>query len=172
MSLDHQCVRDNNSLLVGRPRTPTPPVTSSRTKPSVALAPAAVPGMSSVVFMCGCLTSDLSDHHGLMWRLGAIERRQASERIVVLGRVTPECERPLGGSQLGRQTGAPLTPRLRGRACFRGSSGFRGPSRDGSVSVEIVRASPGEQHVQIWMTHEPRIGPCGVSCLRLERSLE
>ncbi len=108
------------------------------------------------------LTSDLSDHHGLTWRLGAIKRRQAGKRIVVLGRVAPQCQRLLEGSQLGRQTGAPLTPCPRGWTCFRGSSGFRRPSRDGSVSVEIVRASPGEQHVQIWMTHEPRIGPCGI----------
>jgi hypothetical protein len=66
---------------------------------------------------------------------------------------------------LGRQTGAPMTPRPRGPARLRGSSGFRGPSRDGGVSVEIVRASPGEQHVQIWMAHAPRIGARGVSCL-------
>lgn len=58
-----------------------------------------------------------------------------------------------------------MIPRPRGPARFRGSSGFRGPSRDGRVSVEIVRASPGKHHVYIWMTHDPRIGPRGVSCL-------
>ena len=93
------------------------------------------------------LTPDLSDHHGLMWRLGAIERRETGKRTVILGRVAPERHRLLGGSQLGRQTGAPMTPRPRGPARLRGSPGFRGPSRDGGVSVEIVRASPGKQHL-------------------------
>ncbi len=111
------------------------------------------------------LTPDLSDDHGLRWSLGAIERRETGKRIMILGRVAPECHRLRGGSQLGRQTGAPMTPRPRRPARVRGSSGFRGPPRDGGVSVEIVRPSPGKQHVQIWMTHEPRIGPGGVSCL-------
>ena len=111
------------------------------------------------------LTADLSDHHGLMWRLGAIERRETGKRTVILGRVAPERHRPLGGSQLGPQTGAPMTPRPRGPARLRGSPGFRGPSLGVRVSVEIVRAKPGKQHVQMWMTHEPRIGPRGVSFL-------
>ena len=103
------------------------------------------------------LPPDLSDHHGLAWRLEAIQRRETGERIVILGRVAPECHRPLGDSQLGRQTGAPMAPRPRG------SSGLRCPSCDGGVSVEIVRASSGEEHQLIG--HEPRIGPGGVSCL-------
>jgi hypothetical protein len=93
------------------------------------------------------LTPDLSDHHGLTWRLGAIERRETGKPIVILGRVAPECHRLLGGSQLGQQTAAPMTPRTRGPACFRGSSGFGGPSRDGGVSVEIVCVRPGAQHL-------------------------
>jgi hypothetical protein len=111
------------------------------------------------------LTPDLSDHHGLMWRLGAIERRETGKRTVILDRVAPERHRPLEGSRLGRQTGAPTAPRPRGPARLRGSPRFRGPSLDVSLSVEIVRANPGKQHVQIWMTHEPRIGPPGVSSL-------
>jgi hypothetical protein len=79
------------------------------------------------------LTPDLSDYYGLMWRLGAIERRETGERIMIVGRVAPECHRVLRGTQLGRKTGATMTP--------------------------------GKQHVQIGMTHEPRIGPRGVSCL-------
>ena len=93
------------------------------------------------------LTPDLSDHHGLMWRLGAIERRETGERIVILGRVAPECHRLLGDNPLGRQTGAPMTPRPRGPARLCGSSGFRGPSRDGGVPAEIVCVRPGEQHL-------------------------
>ena len=93
------------------------------------------------------LTPDLSDHDGLMWRLGAIERRETGKRTVILGRVAPERHRPLGGSQLGRQTGAPMTPRPRRPARLRGSPGFRGPSRDGGVSVEIVCVRPGKQHL-------------------------
>jgi hypothetical protein len=30
------------------------------------------------------LTADLSDYHGLWWRLGAIERREAGKRTVIL----------------------------------------------------------------------------------------
>ena len=93
------------------------------------------------------LTPDLSDHHGLIWRLGAIERRETGKRIVILGRVAPQCHRLLGGAQLGRQTGAPMTPRPRRPARLRGSSGFRGPSRGGGVSVELVCVRPGEQHL-------------------------
>ena len=93
------------------------------------------------------LTPDLSDHHGLTWELGAIERRETGKRTVILGRVAPGCHRQLGGSQLGRQTGTPMTPRPRRPECFRGPPGFCGPSRDGGVSVEIVRVRPGKHHV-------------------------
>lgn len=94
------------------------------------------------------LTPDLSDHHGLTWRLGAIDRRETGERIVIVGRVAPECHRPLGGSQLGRQTGAPTTPRRRRPARLHDSAGFRAPTRDGGVSVEIVPASPASNMVK------------------------
>ena len=93
------------------------------------------------------LTPDLSDDHGLMWRLGGIERRETGKRTVILGRVAPECHRLLGGNQLGRPIGAPMTPRPRGPARLRGSPGFRGPARDGSVSVKIVCVRPGKQHL-------------------------
>ena len=75
------------------------------------------------------------------------ERRETGKRIVILGRVAPERHGLLVGSQLGRQTGAPMTPRPRGPARLRGSPGSRGPSRDGRVYVEIVRASPGKHRV-------------------------
>jgi hypothetical protein len=93
------------------------------------------------------LTPDLSDHHGLMWRLGAIERRETRKRIMILGRVPPECHRLLGDNPLGRPIGAPMNPRPRGPTRLRGSPGFRGPSRDGSVSVKIVCVRPGKQHL-------------------------
>ena len=43
------------------------------------------------------LTPYLSDYYGLMWRLGAIERREMGKRIVIVGRVAPECHRPARG---------------------------------------------------------------------------
>ena len=93
------------------------------------------------------LTPDLSDHHGLTWRRRAIERRETGKRTVILGRVAPERHRLLGGSQLSRQTGAPMTPRPSGPARLCGSSGFRGPASDGGVPVEIVCVRTSEQHL-------------------------
>ena len=93
------------------------------------------------------LPPDLSDHHGLARTLGAVELSETGKRTVILIRVAPEYHRLLRGSQLPRQSGAPLISRPREPAWLRGSPGFRGPSRRGSVSVEIVPALPGEQHL-------------------------